>query len=51
MFTFHSGYVCGKSCPGSECEPGKTNRHPLSLVIVCMAVHVATILSAGRNPK
>lgn len=51
FLTFHSGYSCGRSLPGCICEPGSTNRHPLSFVTVCIAVHVATILSAGRNAK
>lgn len=49
--TFHSGYSCERSFPGSTCEPGNTNRHPLVSVTVCMAVHVPTILSAGLKAK
>lgn len=49
--TFHSGYPWGSSTPGFICDPGRTNRHPLASVVDCIAVHVATILSAGRNGK
>lgn len=43
----------GYSCMSSAllCDPGLTNRHPFAGVIFCIAVHDATMRSAGRNGK